>query len=332
MFIDDNKDLIVTVHVDDLRIFGRSEDGIAQFKKAITKEFDMTDEGKGTVYLGMHVEQSPGQVKLHQVAYIRKILDRFNFQNITPVRTPCDPNVKLQKETTKEATDAFKHKYLQMFGSLNYLPSISRPDLAYATGLIGRYNANPNQTHMDAATRMYAYLKDTINRGICYTKDAPELKGFVDSDYGGCYDTAKSTTGWVYILGGSPISWSSRRQQTVSLSLCEAEYVAATEAAKEAIWIKGFINNLRLPDYHVDTVPLHIDNNSAYKLAKNPEMHQRTKHIAIRHHFIRQCVEEGEILLTWIKGTNNVADAFTKPLARPMFESFLKDMRIIDMC
>ena len=89
---------------------------------------------------------------------------------------------------------------------MNYLPSTSRPDLAYATGLIGRYNANLNQTHMDAAIRIYAYLADTINLRIYYTKDAPELKGFIDSDYGGCRDTAKSTTGWVFILGGSPIS------------------------------------------------------------------------------------------------------------------------------
>ena len=211
VFIHDQQDLIITVHVDNLRIFSQSEDRITQFKKEIRKEFDMTDEAEGTLYLGMHIEQSPGQVKLHQAAYIRKILKRFNFQNITPVRTPCDPNMKLHKKTSKEATNTFKHKYLQMFGSLNYLPSISRPNLTYATGLISRYNANPNQTHIDAATRIYTYLADTINRGICYTKDAPELKGFVDSDYGGCRDTAKSTTGWVFILGGSPILWSSRR-------------------------------------------------------------------------------------------------------------------------
>ncbi len=210
-----------------------------------------------------------------------------------------------------------------MFGFLNYLSTITRPNLVYAVSLIGRYNSNPNQEHLDAVLRIYAYLIGIKHYGLFYTKDNRELKGFVDSDYESCLNTARSTTGWIFTLAESSIFWASKRQQTVSLFSTEAEYMAATEAAKEAIWIKSFVNDLGIANYQLGSIQLYVDNASAIKLSKNPEFHQRTKHIAIRHYFVRECVEDGYIQIIWIKGTENLADAFTKVLRRPKFEAFL---------
>jgi len=327
VFIHQKDKLIVAVHVDDIRLFSDSLTTIDTFKTLIRKIFTMTDEDEDSCYLGMHVEQGHNELRLHQSAYVQKILERFNLQDLPPVKTPCDTNKKLVKSTS--APDAkFQNEYLQMFGSLNYLPTITRPDLAYAVSMAGRYNSNPNQDHLDAITRIFAYLIATKNQGLCYTKLDPSLKAFVDSDYGGCSDTAKSTTGWVFTLAGGPISWSAKRQMTVSLSSTEAEYIAATEVAKEAVWIKNFINDLDVPRFNIQTVPVHVDNKSALKLAKNPEDHQRTKHIKIHYHYIRQCVEEGDVELHWIKGTDNPADAFTKALGRPAFEKVMEKLNV----
>lgn len=328
VFVHESEQLIIVIHVDDIRLFSPSQATIDNFKRRITSVFQMTDEGLGEVYLGMQVEQSTQGVYLHQTAYIEKILDRFDLNKAVSVRTPCDPEKKLWMDIENIATDEFKHRYLSMFGSLNYLPTITRPDLAYAVSMIGRYNSNPNQEHLDASLRIYAYLIGTKNHGLFFTKDDPELKAYVDSDYGGCLDTARSTTGWIFTMAGGPVSWGAKRQQTVSLSSTEAEYMAATEAAKEAVWIKSFVNDLGIPNYQIGPVQLQVDNASAIKLTKNPELHQRTKHIAIRHHFIRECVEDGHIQISWIKGTENLADALTKALGRSKFEDFINAARL----
>ena len=325
VFIHTTKLLIMAIHVDDIRLFSDQDSTIHDFKTQISSVFEMTDESPETCYLGMHVEQVNGSIKLHQSAYISKILNRFGLSNLAPVYTPSDPRQKLVKERDYKASEEFTHKYLSMFGSLNYLPTIARPDIAYAVSVAGRYNSNPTQDHMDAITRVYAYLVKTQDHGIYYDKSCPELKGYVDSDYAGCSDTSRSTTGWIFTLAGGPISWSSKRQQTVSLSSTEAEYMAATEAAKEAVWIKNFINDLDI-GYTVGAVQLNIDNNSTIKVSKNPEFHQRMKHIQVRHNFIRESIRDGHIDARWIPTKDNLADAFTKALGRPTFEKLVQDM------
>ena len=322
VFINQKQGLIVATHVDDLTIFGAEENDILGFKKRVQDFFEMTDKNECSFYLGMHVEQQGTGVRLHQTTYVSKILERFQLQDLPSVSTPCDPNTKLHKADPVEysASDKYRTTYLSMFGSLNYLPTISRPDLAYAVSLTGRFNANPSQDHMDAVVRVYKYLVKTLNAGIAYKNTGNAIvQGFVDSDYAGCPDTRRSTTGWVFTLAGGPVSWSSKRQATVADSTCEAEYIAAGEAAKEAIWIKGFVNDLKLLP-NLGTVKLHVDNTSAIKLAKNPGMHSRTKHIDIKHHFLREKVQDGTISLVQIKGKDNPADIFTKPLGRIDFE------------
>jgi hypothetical protein len=171
---------------------------------------------------------------------------------------------------------------------------MTRVDLAYAASLYGRYNAKPDQTHLDAITRAYAYARGTLDVGITYTKHNPQLLRYCDADWAGCPDTRRSTTGYIFTLAGGPVSWSSTVQKSTALSICEAEYIALADAAKEGIWIKNFINNLNT-GIKFDSVPIHVDNESAIKLSKNPEIHTRSKHIDIRHHFLREHVKDGDI-------------------------------------
>jgi hypothetical protein len=183
---------------------------------------------------------------------------------------------------------------------------------------------------MNAVDRIFAYLKNDPGKGIVYSgKHGLQLKGFVDSDFAGCEDSRRSTTGWVFTLAGGPVSWSSQRQKTVATSTMDAEYIAGAEAAKEAVWIRNFINDLRIPGVHIDTVPLYIDNNSALKLTRNPEFHSRSKHIDVKHHFIREKVDEGVINTQRVETTDNLADVFTKALPRPTHEGLVNRLNLL---
>ena len=185
---------------------------------------------------------------------------------------------------------------------------------------------------MDAVNRIFAYLNSNRSKGIHYSgKNGFQLQGFVDSDFAGCEDSRKSTTGWVFTLAGGPISWSSQRQKTVATSTLDAEYIAGAEAAKEAVWIRNFINDLRIPGLYVKSVPLFIDCNSALKLTRNPEFHSKSKHIDVKHHFIREKVESEEIDTQRVNTKDNLADVLTKALTRPTHEDLVGRLGMQDV-
>jgi hypothetical protein len=329
VFINDNTGLILEVHVDDINIMGKDLQPILDFKNQISRTFSMTDDGECSWYLGMHVEQKPGEIRIHQKKYIDEIVSRYGFSDVAPVKTPLDKDVKLSTQDGYTAHPKLRKEYQSKVGSLNFASNQTRPDIAFATGYVARYASNPNQEHMKAADRIFAYLRSDPGKGIVYSgKHGLQLRGFVDSDFAGCEDSRRSTTGWVFTLAGGPISWSSQRQRTVATSTMDAEYNAAAEAAKEAVWIRNFINDLRIPGVHIDTVPLYIDNNSALKLTRNPEFHSRSKHIDVKHHFVREKVEEGVINTQRVNTKDNLADIFTKPLPRPTHEDVVHRLNL----
>ncbi|KFZ24291.1 hypothetical protein V502_01231 [Pseudogymnoascus sp. VKM F-4520 (FW-2644)] len=330
VFINDSTGLILEVHVDDINVMGRDLQTILEFKTQISQTFQMTDEGECSWYLGMHVEQKTGEIRIHQKKYIDEIVAKYGFSDAAPVKTPLDKDIKLSTQDDYTAHPKFRKEYQSKVGSLNFASNQTRPDIAFATGYVARYASNPNQEHMKAVDRIFAYLKKDPGKGIVYSgKHGLQLTGFVDSDFAGCEDSRKSTTGWVFTLAGGPVSWSSQRQKTVATSTMDAEYIAGAEAAKEAVWIRNFINDLRIPQVHIDTVPLYIDNNSALKLTRNPEFHSRSKHIDVKHHFIREKVEEGVINTQRVDTTDNLADVFTKALAKPMHEDLVQRLNLL---
>ncbi|MCO5575387.1 hypothetical protein L7F22_029187 [Adiantum nelumboides] len=207
--------------------------------------------------------------------------------------------------------------YVSACGSLMYAMVATRPDIAHAMGVASRFMSNPGKQHRDAVKSILRYLSGIANRQLCYGGGELSIKGYVDSDYAGCVDSRKSTTGWIYTFVGSVISWRSVLQDCTSISTIEAKYVALSEACKEAIWLARLVKGLGLEQ----CLPvLHFDSQSAIALAKNPVVHSRTKHIDVRYHFRRECLANMNLDLVKIPTSENTADVLTKSLSSHQFQ------------
>ncbi|XP_049391517.1 uncharacterized mitochondrial protein AtMg00810-like [Solanum stenotomum] len=239
-------------------------------------------------FLGLEVDRSEEGICLHQQNYSKDVLKKFGMFNCKQTSTPLDPNVKMCAHEGKDLE--YATMYRQLMGSLIYL-TLTRLDISYAVGVMSRYIQNPNKSHLDGVCRIFRYVKSTIDYGVLYKKgEECKLIGYCDSDYGRDHDTRRSTTGFVFKLGAGAISWSNRRQATVSLSTTEVEYWATTVATQECTRLMELMKGLRQPVGYV--VPLYCGNQSAICLAKNPVFRTRTKHVEIHYNFIREKVLE----------------------------------------
>ena len=183
---------------------------------------------------------------------------------------------------------------------------------------------------MDAALRVLSYLSSTIDKGVRYERGPLNVHAFSDSDHGGCED-GKSTGCYMIVIAGGLVAWKSKKQSTVAMSTEAAELIAAVEAAKTAVWVKMFINELRIPGVMIEQVPLYIDNNSALALTKNPVFHAKTKHLSLRYHWIREVVNETKDITTHRVSTkDNIADMGTKFLPRDTHEYLLQKMHMVN--
>ena len=198
------------------------------------------------------------------------------------------------------------HIYAQVVGSILYAATVSRLDLAHAASVLSGYISKWNDSHWSSAKHLLRYIKGTAHLTLTFN-DQPQSLAFADADWGGNMDTCRSTTGYLFKVFGGAVAWKSRHQPTVALSTTEAEYMASADASRQAIWIRLFLDNLGLG---LGDKPLQIynDNAGTVALAKNPVHHERTKHIALRHHFIRENVEDGTVSLHHISTENNLAD------------------------
>ena len=222
-----------------------------------------------------------------------------------------------------------KVPYDSAVGSLMYLMVCTRPDIAHAVGLVSRYMANPGKIHWDAVKWILRYLQGTSTVGLLFdahSEDAQVLLGYVDSDYGGDLDERKSTSGYTFTLAGGCVSWRSTKQKCISQSSTEAEYVAAAEAAKEAIWLSNLVKDLGITQR---TVLLHCDSNSVLHIAANQMTHGRVKRIDIQYHFIRQVVSAGQVELVKIDGKLNPADMLTKVIPHGDFARYCNSLQIL---
>ena len=204
-----------------------------------------------------------------------------------------------------------------------YLATKTRPDIAYTTRQCAKYMANPDESHFRALNRIWKYLNSTLGKCLRYqAQSAPLLNGYCDTDWGGDYTTRRSTTGYIFFLGNkAPISWRSTLQKTVALSSCEAEYMALKSSVQESLFLRDICMSLDI-DFGLNTIQ--TDNQAAIALAKNPEHHNKTKHIDIQYHFIRECLEEGKINIKHVSTKQQVADLFTKPLDTHKFRNLIE--------
>nr|KYP51619.1 Copia protein [Cajanus cajan] len=226
-----------------------------------------------------------------------------------PMKTPMHPSTTLDPD--EDSPDVDSTMYRGMVGSLLYLTT-SRPDIMFSVCVCARFQVKPKEVHLQVVKRITRYLKGTTNLGISFYRSHNfALLGYYDADYAGDKWERKSTSEGCHFLGRCLVSWTSRRQSTISLSTCEAEYIAAGHYLTHLLWIKH-----QLEDYDIyeSSIPVLCDNTTATNISKNPILHSRTKHIEIKHHFVRDHVQKGTFDLVYVKTEEQLADIFTKPL------------------
>ena len=236
------------------------------------------------------------------------------------VHVPMDISLKLSKSVEEEAVE--EQEFRRSIVCLRYLLH-TRPDLSYSVGVLSRYMHEPQRSHSAAVKQVLHYLQGTLTHGLTFRRENKigRLIGFSDGSHNVDEDDSRCTTGHVFYFSKSPITWCSCKQDTVALSSCEAEFMAATEAAKQAIWLQELLGEIN--DITSEKLVIYIDNKSAIALTKNPVFHGRSKHIHRRYHFIRECVDNGLIEVQHVPGNEQRADILTKALGRIRF----KEMR-----
>ena len=326
VFINRKTRLIVPVYVDDLLIIGpRGSKAIKKLKQALGKRFSMTDLGPCHHYLGMAVtrDREKKTLSLSQSAYIQKILIRFGMEDCKSVSTPMEVGSNLEAHEDYKATVQQVKEYQAIVGSLIYLWTQTRPDISFAVQKLARYNLNPSEAAMAAAKRVLRYLKGTQDYLIVYGY-LDGFVGYTDADHAGDLSTRRSTGAYLFTLHGGAVTWSSKLQTCVALSSCEAEYMAQTQASKEAIWIAQLLKELDLgfglPGH---PVTIKADNQGAIALAGDPKFHSRTKHIDVQWHYVREQVDKGAVQFEYCPTNEMAADGLTKPLDKVKFNRFV---------
>ncbi|KAJ8719262.1 hypothetical protein PYW07_016818 [Mythimna separata] len=316
---------IVTLYVDDFFIFSNCKLETENLKNVLSSQFKIKDLGRVKPCLGMNIKfnKLEKSVTLSQESYINNLLQKFNMTDCKTVDTPME--TKLNVECDKNVNNQVP--YQQLIGSLMYLSVLTRPDITFAVSYLSQFNNCHTDEHWAYAKRILKYLKKTINFGIKYCADGnTKIKGFVDSDWANDSVDRRSYTGFCFVLANGIISWECKKQRTVALSSCEAEYMAISEACKEAIYLKALQFEITNNMY---TLTLFNDNQSAQRLSTNPVFHKKTKHIDVKHHFTRECVSNRVVKLMYLPTANMPADLLTKSLCSKKHYNFMDLLGIV---
>jgi hypothetical protein len=318
-------------------IAAKDKTHIGEIKSQLKLEFDMKDMGVARKILGMEIsrDRKEGKLWLSQENYVLKVLERFNMKEARPVSTPLAGHFKLSSEqcpkSPEEKEEMSRVPYASAVGSLMYAMVCTRPDLAHAVSLVSRFMSDPGKQHWEAVKWILRYLRGTAKVGLLFQgleEGEPKvLQGYVDADYAGDLDQRRSITGYVFMVAGCIISWKAELQDTVALSTTEAEYMAAVEAAKEALWLQGLVDTFGVKQ---EEVKIHCDSQSAIHLAKDQRYHKRTKHIDIRYHKIREWILEKKVIeLVKISTKKNPADMMTKVIPVEKFQASLDFIHVL---
>jgi len=318
---------IIIVHVDDCTIAATSLALITDFKERLCAHVKVTDLGELHWLLGIEIKRNCTHQMLHlsQCSYIAAILRRFNLEDAHPVTTLMDIQIRYSSgqlpQTMAEIAEMRDVPYCEAVGSLMYLALATRPDIAFAISAVSRFNANPGRAHWEAVKRIYKYLKGTSEMWLTYGvfEGGERLLGYTDAD-GSVGEDRRAISGYAFLIDGGAVSWSSKKQEIVSLSTMESEYVVAVHSAKEALWLKSLISQIFGPITY--TIDLLCDNQSAIVLTQDHQYHTRLKHIDIRFHFIRWVVDNGTLHLTYCPTGDMVADVLTKALPSAKVKHF----------
>ncbi|OJT09466.1 Retrovirus-related Pol polyprotein from transposon TNT 1-94, partial [Trametes pubescens] len=324
---------ITATYTDDITSCADSKPGLTQVRTDIAARYKISGGGEFKYMLGVAVERdmARGTMRLTQRAYAERVLERFRMHDCNPVGTPLEPGLKLPKDggapTTAEEKEMEATPYHEGLGALMYLAVATRLDLAHTVQYLSRFMVNPGYSHWKALKRAFRYLKGTLDHGITFYDSSHPGSAlqpviYSDSSYADCIETARSTHGHITIMAGGPVTWSSRRQDVVTLSSTEAEYIAAVHAGQTAMWIAKFLDKIYLPA--ANPIVIRIDSSGAESLARRLANFTRVRHLRVREFWLRDVVRDGGLVIERVPGTANPADMLTKALGPTILKGYVE--------
>lgn len=302
---------LVLIYVDDLLITGNSTASISELKKFLASNFHMKDLGPVTYFLGLEIDRSSNGFFISQKKYVLDLLQEFGMMQATPLKLPMETHIKRTPDKGDLLPDPTQ--YQKLLGKLIYL-TITRPDLSFPVHNLAQFMQKPTTVHMQAAKRVLRYLLNNPGQGILLASNsAAQLTAYCDIDWASCPTSRKSTTGYCVLFGSSPISWKTEKQSIVARSTAEAEYRAMALTCCEVTWLSSLLKDIGLTN--LPPTVMKSDNQAALSIAANPVLHERTKHIELDCHFIRDKIVEGSIVTEYVPSSHQLADILTKPLS-----------------
>jgi histone deacetylase 1/2 len=315
------------VYVDDIVLVGSSSSAVDRLVQLLSCTFPIKDLGRLEYFLGIEAAYISDGMILTQHKHALDLLHRANMEQCRPVTTPMSYTDKLSRDLGEPLSSEDAFKYRSLVGGLQYL-TLTQPDLSFAVNKVCQYLSLTTSVHYEAVKRILRYIKGTVSTGLRLRKASSSvLNIFTDADWAGCSDDRRSTGGFAIYLGPNLISWSSRKQPTVSRSSTEAEYKALANGTAEAIWIQSVLKELGV--YQSRPPVLWCDNLGATYLSANQVFHARTKHIEIDFHFVREKVAMGALDVRFIASGDQLADVFTKPVTHLMLCKFRSNLNLV---
>jgi hypothetical protein len=328
---------ILVLYVDDILLACSDKDMLHETKNFLSSNFDMKDLGEASYVLGIeiHRDRSKGVLGLSQKAYFERVLKKFNMHKCSGSPAPVVKGDKFgtfQCPRNQIETDQMKSvPYASVVGSIMYAQVCTRPDLAFITGMLGRFQSNPGLDHWKAAKKVLRYMQETKGYMLTYRRsDNLQVVGYSDSDHAGCVDSKKSTSGYVFTLAGGAISWKSSKQTIVASSTMQAEFIACYEATGQAVWLKNFIPGLKVVDSISKPLLLYCDNEPAVFYANNNKSSDAAKHIDIKYHVVMHRIQDQTTNVKHISTTRMLADPLTKGLPPRIFREHVAGMGLLE--
>ncbi|XP_072058229.1 uncharacterized mitochondrial protein AtMg00810-like [Arachis hypogaea] len=318
---------IIIVYVDDLVLSGDNLFEIEAIKRALDAECSIKDLGRLKYFFGMKVARSSKGITLYQRKYTLDLLEEYGMLEAKPASVPMLYNGKLSKESGTRLPDPLQ--YRRLLGQLLYLTN-TRPDITFAVEKLSQFLDCATDDYYKAPLHILRYIKKFPSKGLFFSSNNDlKLTGYFDLDWATCSGTHRSITGYCFFLGSSLVSWKSKKQTTVAYSSLEAEYRAMAQATRKGQWLLYLLNDCHVS--HLQPINLYCDNQSALYISANPVFHERTKHIEVYCHIVREKSQTGVLKLLPIKSANLTADLLTKALSPGVFEPLLFKLGMLDL-
>ncbi|XP_019176341.1 PREDICTED: uncharacterized protein LOC109171741 [Ipomoea nil] len=315
------------VYVDDIVVASSDLNLIKQIKVQLNDSFQIKDLGSLKYFLGLEIARQKKGVAVSQRKYALELLEETGFSDSKPVYSPTVPSHKLSKNEGDLLDDTTP--YRRLVGKLLYL-TITRPDISFATQQLAQFLDSPTNLHLQAAHRVLRYIKGAPGQGLFFPASSDlQLKAFSDADWGACVDSRKSVTGFCVFLGEALISWKSKKQATISKSSSEAEYRALASTTCEVQWLLYLLAEFGV--HPAIPTAIYCDSKSAIAITENPVFHERTKHIEIDCHLVREKSHKGVIKLFHVSSANQLADILTKAHCPSTFYSYVSKLGLLNI-